>query len=115
MPVSRALGGGGGEDLVAPGPLCEVQLDDQRFQSCSSDIARAAPDRRAVLVEDLHLVPDRFRIAEDVAGIGEARNRAQSALLAAASDHDRYAVRTNRARHVVRLVDLVIAALERRR
>src|SRR5205807_2572070 len=72
-----------------------ILVDNQRLQCCAGDLPRIAPFCGAVLVENLHLVPDRFRVSEDVARIRVTRDRAQGALLTPVTDHDRDAVGTD--------------------
>ena len=53
------------------------------------DLVGVAPDRRAVLADDLVLVVDRLGAAEDVGRVGVLGDQPEGLPLAAAADHDR--------------------------
>jgi len=93
---------------------------DEALEICRLMFTQDAPSfkGRYYEINEARNVPRPVRgdgVPEHVPRAPIARDRTQRALLAATADHDRAAVRTHRPRHVVRLVDLVVAALKRRR
>src|SRR5207248_2433664 len=62
--------------------------------------------------EHRQLVPHRFRITAEVAGIGQAGHRAQGELLAAARDHHWRPRLLDRLRFEDRVLDMKIPAVE---
>ncbi len=59
-------------------------------------------------------MPYCFEVTADIAGIGEAGDRAQSHLLAATGDHHRRTRFLNGLRFEYRILDIKIPAVERR-
>src|ERR1700730_11432636 len=66
----------------------------------------------AMLTKYRKLVPHRFRITADVAGIGQSSDRAQCKLLAAARDHHRRSRLLDRLRLEDRVLDMKISAVK---
>ena len=89
--------------------------EDERAEPADGHLGRVAPDRLAVAAQDLDLVGHGGGVAEDVGHVGVAGHQLQRPLLAAAADEDGRPTRLQRRRHVARLVDPVVAAVERRR
>jgi hypothetical protein len=67
-----------------------------------------------VAAKHRELVPHRVNVAADIAGIGQAGDRAQCELLAAAGDHDRRARLLHRLRLEDRIFDVKIPAVKGR-
>ena len=74
--------------------------DDQASESGLDDGVRITTDGLAVTLQNVQLVPNRRHIAEEVAHVGVLRDQLEGALLTAAADQDRRAVRLHRSRHV---------------
>ena len=83
---------------VSPGRSSVFELHG--LERRALDLVGVAADRLAVLAQDLVLVVDPLRVAEDVARVGVLRDEPERLPLAAAADHDRRAGPRDRLRRV---------------
>src|SRR5712692_6798655 len=101
--------------LQGPLSLGVRVANDQGPESRLDDGVGVAANRLAMLLQDVDLVADRLRIAEEVAHVGVLGHQLQGPPLAAAADHDRWATGLNGAGEIERFMDPVVAAFEARR